>query len=223
MDSGWIDDGDSADGCRTDLYQHRIELPPTSTSTLSTLALDPTSPPEPQFTTIHLPLSSFVLTNHGYTAVTQSELPVDKIRTIGFALLGGGRGEENIIPVSGTPTQAQITELRRRAGAGFGKGGGQEAPDHFVEAMLAEDGITVKGVKADPVRAAGYHRAGQTSSEEVYEDEEEVEVSERDERSSGQGSVKVTPWSEGYYELCIKSVEAVNYDPMAEDEGSLNE
>lgn len=151
-----------------------------------------------------------------------------RVRSVGFALLGGGRGEENIIPVSGTPTQAQVAELRRRAGAGFGKGGGAEAPDAFVEAMLAEDGIQIKGSTAgsdrpDPVRAAGYTRANQGHQVEddlVEEDESARGETSRNTGLGGLSSVKVTPWSEGYYELCVKSVEAVNYDPMAADGGA---
>ena len=200
---------------RTDVWQHRLELPASPGSTLSTEPLDPLQGPPPQFVSLHLRLSSFVLTNCGETSEKQIEMMRQKIRTIGFSLLGGGRGEEELPTPANQFTQAQITEMRRKAGAGFGKGGGHEAPDPVVEEMLRNDGIVIEGNKARSIRATGYHQVQPTRNDTVETDDTEVPEALR---TKDEGSVKVTPWSEGYYELCVKSIEAVNYDPMAEDE-----
>jgi NADH dehydrogenase [ubiquinone] 1 alpha subcomplex assembly factor 1 len=212
---------------RTDLFQYRLEIPPSPASTLSTAPLDVHAGPPPEFVTLHLPLSSFVLTNSGHTSEKQMEMLYSRIRTVGFSLLGGGRGEEGLpMPVKKF-TAEEIAEKRRLAGAGFGKGGGHEDPDPIVEEMLRQDGIDLKAKKVDPVRASGYHRVGESAGADVSRASEVGEDAPAPSASSGpsalrareETAVKVTPWSEGYYELCIKSVEAVNYDAMAEDEG----
>lgn len=151
-----------------------------------------------------------------------------KIRTIGFSLLGGGRGAEGISSVN-QASAAQIAEFRRRAQAGYGAGGGKEDPDPVVEEMLKADGYGSKqvgggGVRAgDPARASGYHRVQDvsTGSEGAVVDQEAAERQARTDRLSARedGTVKVTPWSEGYYELCVRSVQAVVFDPMADEEG----
>jgi NADH dehydrogenase [ubiquinone] 1 alpha subcomplex assembly factor 1 len=151
-----------------------------------------------------------------------------KIRTVGFSLLGGGRGAEGVSSVNQT-SPAQIAEFRRRAQAGYGKGGGKEDPDPVVEDMLKADGYGSKQVGAggvrpgDPARASGYHRVPSVSAPAEGEvvDQEAADRQARAEQLSvrDDGTVKVTPWSEGYYELCVRSVQAVVFDPMADEEG----
>jgi NADH dehydrogenase [ubiquinone] 1 alpha subcomplex assembly factor 1 len=208
---------------RTDLYQHRLDLPSSSASTASTEALEPSSGPLPSFTTLHLPLSSFVLTNSGHTAERQMEMLSSRVRTIGFSLLGGGRGEEGMPIVNNQPSPAAIAEMRRRAQAGFGAGGGSESPDPIVEQMLAQDGIVLnKSQSISPAaraRASGYHRVNEDAPSSglgmIEDDPEQADATLL--RPREEVAVKVTPFSEGYYELCVRSIQAVNF---AEDEGA---
>lgn len=135
---------------RSDLFQHRLDLPaqyatkePTPMSPLKCTGLN--------FTTVHLPLDAFILTNSGQTSEKQIKMMQNKIRTIGFALLGGGRSSENEAPAA---LEAEPEAPKSK----YHKVGGQApAPDAPVEAQ-----------------------------------------------------------SEGYYELCIRKVDAVRWNP--EDE-----
>ena len=151
------------------------------------------------------------------------EMLYSRVRTIGFSLLGGGRGEEGMPIVNNQPSPAAIAEMRRRAQAGFGAGGGSEAPDPIVEQMLAQDGIVLNKTRsispAARARASGYHRVGEdapSSGLGTVEDEPE-QADATLLRAREEVGVKVTPFSEGYYELCVKSIQAVNF---AEDEGA---
>ncbi|WVQ85979.1 hypothetical protein IAT38_008147 [Cryptococcus sp. DSM 104549] len=196
---------------KTDVFQTRLELPPTPLSTSSTHPLNPLAPPHPQFTTLYIPLSSFVLIQRGHVAHSTIHLNRSAVRTVGFALLGRDRDD--------IPTRAPADQERAAAAAAraLGAGGWGTKTDARSEAerdpelrrMLEEDRLLsmeddVQAAKPNKPKARGnYHRAGATPApvEELAEDEEEVEV---------QGI------KEGYYELSIKSVEAVNWDPESD-------
>lgn len=169
-----------------------MDLPSNSTSTQSGATLDPLHCTGLQFTTLYLPISSFLLTNMGTTSEVQITMMRQKVRTFGFALLGGGR-DDAIAP---TPAQqAAIERGRIMAAGGFGRPGVDEEPDAELEELLASDrpaGMPAPSY-AKPAVAGAYHRVG----------------------SAGPAPV-LTPHAldrEGYYELCVRSVEAVNYDP----------
>ena len=156
---------------RTDLWQLRLDLPPSPASTPSTAALDPMSGPPPRWTTLHIPLSGFVLTNCGATSKTQFSLMSEAVRSVGFSLLGGGRDNEGL-PVGG-PGRHQAA--------------------------------------SDVLRA---------DSNTLLSDEKRTDAQPGEMPPTGKEGITVTPWSEGYYELCVKSVEAVNYNPMLDDRPS---
>jgi len=67
---------------RSDLFQHRLPL---STSQLLQ------GKGYNQWQTVHVPLNGFVLTNSGTLSDTQIPMMKNKIRTVGFSILGGGR------------------------------------------------------------------------------------------------------------------------------------
>ncbi|EJT50907.1 hypothetical protein A1Q1_07880 [Trichosporon asahii var. asahii CBS 2479] len=97
--SRWVCNLQTDGPVRSDLFQHRLDLPseyaskePTPMSPLKCTGLN--------FTTVHLPLDGFVLTNSGQTSEKQIKMMQNKIRTIGFALLGGGRSAENEAPAA---------------------------------------------------------------------------------------------------------------------------
>jgi NADH dehydrogenase [ubiquinone] 1 alpha subcomplex assembly factor 1 len=95
--------------------------------------------------------------------------------------------------------------------------------------MLAADGYVAPKTVADPVKAAGYHRVGESPSIDVRSESVAAEISPklpaaaRSLKTGDAKGVTITPFSEGYYELCIKSVEAVNYDPMEDENGPESE
>ncbi|KAJ9091749.1 hypothetical protein QFC19_008959 [Naganishia cerealis] len=66
---------------RSDLFQHRLPLP-TSPSAAN------------KWHTLHIPLSSFVLTNSGALSETQIGMMKNKVRTVGFSILGSERVQE---------------------------------------------------------------------------------------------------------------------------------
>ncbi|OCF38986.1 hypothetical protein I317_07241 [Kwoniella heveanensis CBS 569] len=240
---------------RSDVFQHRLDLPPSSASTTSKLPLDPlaTSSPPLVFTTLYLPLSSFVLIKKGLIAASPIPLPRSDIRTVGFALLGRDRGDDG--PLESTAASASgdgngytpgqgLKNLGMRLG-GWGKTTAEEAKDDpELRALLEEDARGTpssagQGVEPGLARSAapaptpapesalpsrptrpatasgGYHRVGSGST-------------------AGAGASTITALStatapntsglalgderEGYYELCIKSVEAVKWDPENENE-----
>lgn len=148
--SRWVCNLQTDGPVRSDLFQHRLDLPseyaskePTPLSPLKCTGLN--------FTTVHLPLDGFILTNSGQTSEKQIKMMQNKIRTIGFALLGGGRSSEN------------------------------EAP-----ASLEADNDKPK---------SKYHKVGSEAPAAADAPD---------------------PQSEGYYELCIRKVDAVRWNP--EDE-----
>lgn len=109
-----------------------------------------------------------------------------KVRTVGFALLGGGRSHDS-------PSDAQVESAQRgvRAGAGgWGIPKPNEEPDAELEELVESD----LGASAKSISRGGYHRVGQAP---VTRNAETADVAT----------------AEGYYELCVRSVEAVVYDP----------
>ncbi|WVQ95560.1 hypothetical protein IAU59_002657 [Kwoniella sp. CBS 9459] len=249
---------------RSDVFQHRLEIPPSASSTSSKLPLDPlaTSSPPIEFTTLYLPLSSFVLIKKGLIAASPIPLPRSDIRTVGFALLGRDRGDDGPLEATASSAGAGLTSagegytpgqglksLGMRLG-GWGKTTAEEAKDDpELRALLEEDarasatsnGPSVVGEGVEPglarsevsslprpprpssANTSGYHRVGSAAGSGV--------------RGAGAGATQGTPATatsttassapttsvlgderEGYYELCIKSVEAVKWDPENENE-----
>ncbi|KAL7422325.1 hypothetical protein Q5752_002971 [Cryptotrichosporon argae] len=196
--SRWVVNLQTDGPVRSDLFQHRLDLPPTSSSTSSRL-LTPDLPP-PTFSTHHLPLSAFVLTNSGQTSTTQIPMLRSRIRTVGFGLLGGGRVDE-----SGPPAPTGAVDLedagRRMASSGWGRADGEDIDDELA-GLIASDrprGPSPPSTLAPTqTTSPGYHRVGQT-------------------QAVPESTVVNAPADEGYYELCIKSVHAVRYDPEADD------
>lgn len=138
-----------------------------------------------------------------------------KIRTVGFSLLGGSRNED-MVPTRSTLTPAKIQEMRRLASSGYaGKdrhGSDMRGLDPELEQMLREDGVDVSQlVESDvtaaswkePIKQTTYHRI--TPASESNKGEESAE-------QKAASAVAITPWSEGYYELSIQSVEGVKMD-----------
>lgn len=119
-----------------------------------------------------------------------------KIRTVGFALLGGGRASD-------TPSDAQIAAAQqglRSAAGGWGAPDSKEAPDAEVAELIASDlGRTPGG--GEPGKLGGYHRVSEGNVPGSAED------------SSFADTNDALATGEGYYELCVRSVEAVKYDP----------
>lgn len=134
-----------------------------------------------------------------------------KIRTLGFALLGNNRTDDGAAP----PTTAE-DEAKRIGAGGWGRGQGDVEVDSELEELIRSDhpSSPVSERPTAPTRpssgASKYHTVGSTSSPSAsYEMPVQAE-----ELGNGVDSVGVD--SEGYYELCIKSVEAVNWDPESE-------
>lgn len=84
--------------------------------------------------------------------------------------------------------------------------------DPELEQMLREDGVDVSQlVESDvtaaswkePIKQTTYHRI--TPASESNKGEESAE-------QKAASAVAITPWSEGYYELSIQSVEGVKMD-----------
>ena len=67
---------------RSDLFQHRLPLSPSQLTAGKGYN---------QWQTVHVPLNAFVLTNSGALSDTQIPMMKNKIRTVGFSILGGGR------------------------------------------------------------------------------------------------------------------------------------
>ena len=134
-----------------------------------------------------------------------------KIRTLGFALLGNNRTDDGAAPQSSTTAEDEA----KRIGAG-GWGRGQESDvevDSELEELIRSDQpSTTQQASQAPARPSSgsskYHTVGSTSSANY---EAPVQAEE-----TNHGTDAVGTDSEGYYELCIKSVEAVNWDPESE-------
>lgn len=69
---------------RSDLFQHRLPLP--SPNNLAAAN---------KWQTVHIPLSSFVLTNSGALSETQITMLKSKVRTVGLSILGSERVQES--------------------------------------------------------------------------------------------------------------------------------
>ncbi|KAK4686323.1 NADH dehydrogenase [ubiquinone] 1 alpha subcomplex assembly factor 1, partial [Tremellales sp. Uapishka_1] len=185
--SRWVLNLQTDGPVRSDLFQHRLSLPQSSAPS-SPEPLDPLSPPLPTYTTLHLPLSSFVLTNSGQTSETQIPMMRSQIRTVGFGLLGGGRVDEGL-PATST-SSVSGPEAGRIAAGGWGAPSLEDVEgDRELEELIASDSPST-----------GYHRAGQAVSSREGDD------------------TSVTQGSEGYFELCVRSVQAVRWDPEVDEE-----
>jgi NADH dehydrogenase [ubiquinone] 1 alpha subcomplex assembly factor 1 len=128
-----------------------------------------------------------------------------KIRTIGFALIGNNRTDDGSVP----PVMAE--EQAKRAGAGgWGRGKGEVEVDSELEELMRSDQPSSPAPaqsRPSPARTPGskYH----TLNAQPEVDELDLNVDE-----SQEGALETVQMdSEGYYELCIKSVEAVRWDP----------
>lgn len=134
-----------------------------------------------------------------------------KIRTLGFALLGNNRTDDGAAP----PTTATAEDEAARIGAGgWGRGqkGDVEVDSELEELIRSDHPSAPERPSPPPSRpssgASKYHTVGSTSNT-TYETPAQPE-------EMGNGIDSVGMDSEGYYELCIKSVEAVNWDPESE-------
>jgi NADH dehydrogenase [ubiquinone] 1 alpha subcomplex assembly factor 1 len=129
-----------------------------------------------------------------------------KVRTVGFGLLGAGRLDEGdrqqAAPASSTPVsrdEARLTATARGgriAAGGWGRAGAEEDMDVEVEELMKSDGVA----------SGKYHvaRPGAAAASAPAD-------------GSGAEVERVDMTSEGYYELCVKSVEAVRWDPETDD------
>lgn len=136
-----------------------------------------------------------------------------KIRTLGFALLGGGRTTED---ASAPITEAASQQIQRMGAGGWrgGKGSDEVEVDAELEELMRSDmPREIRDAPARPASASlssgggstGYHRVGGVAP---------TDAAQPISRPSADGELADI---EGYYELCIKSVEAVKWDPEADD------
>jgi NADH dehydrogenase [ubiquinone] 1 alpha subcomplex assembly factor 1 len=98
------------------------------------------------------------------------------------------------MPFANTSTSpgTRVSEGTKRVGsAGFGRSDGEVGMDPELEELIAAEELRYEPA---PVQEGGYHRVG----------------------GMQEGGVQVTPGCEGYFELCVKSVEAILWDPEAE-------
>lgn len=117
-----------------------------------------------------------------------------RIRTIGFSLLGGGRGQDGMPIINPKPSN-RVAEGMKRLGSGrCSKGGGEVDVDpELADLMASDEGTYDKPVSSSLGQST---RAGSGGMQEE--------------------GTQVTPGCEGYFELCVKSVEAVSWDPESE-------
>lgn len=140
-----------------------------------------------------------MLTNSGLASETQVEMMRQKVRTVGFALLGGGRQT--------APSDAKIREAQhghRVAAGGWGTPGANEEPDAEMAELLRSDLGDAAFARQPPrASAGGYHRVGE-AAEAFLDEAERAEAGIEDVGEAG------------YYELCVRSVEAVRLDAEGE-------
>ncbi|WVN89663.1 uncharacterized protein L203_104893 [Cryptococcus depauperatus CBS 7841] len=203
----WVVNVGVDDRPKTDIFQHRLEIPPSSFSTASPQSLDPLTPPLPIFSTLYLPLSSFVLIQRGQVSSLPVPMPKNQVRTVGFALLGRDRDDNPTAPAPAAhgPGIGGITM------GGWGKASLEAEYNPELKRMLEEDQIlgseaTAGTSMSEPVPSTSgkYHRAGKappTAATDAVQTE-----------AVGLGD------KEGYYELCLKRVEAIRWDPELEQE-----
>lgn len=135
-----------------------------------------------------------------------------KVRTLGFALLGNNRTDEGAVP----PTTAE-DEAKRIGAGGWGRGqqSDVEVDAELEELIRSDHPSTAEAPSPAPTpahspsrpTASKYHTIGAGAN---------TSYDETTTPSADTGSDSVGVESEGYYELCIKSVEAVNWDPESE-------
>lgn len=134
-----------------------------------------------------------------------------KIRTLGFALLGAGRTDE------AAPQSAPVAEQMKRLGAGgWGRSQGGIEMDKELEDLIASDQPQQQkpAERLPSIPAAGkYHRVGSDSAPGP----DAALPATQAEEAQGVNAESVRPDSEGFYELCIKSVEAVKWDPEQDE------
>lgn len=169
---------------RSDLFQHRLPLSPSQL--IAGKGYN-------QWQTVHVPLNGFVLTNSGALSDTQIPMMKNKIRTVGFSILGGGREP-------GSPS------------AGLQGGGGGKRASYpgtgDSELDMIEDDLTPRAKETrdqeEDLRPQGL-RPGEEASEE------------------GEHTAAALGGIEGRFELGIKEVRAVNLDNEAPEESGERE
>ncbi|WWC72482.1 uncharacterized protein I206_106444 [Kwoniella pini CBS 10737] len=202
---------------KSDVFQHRLELPPSDNSTSSKIPLDPfnfqTNPQS--FSTLYLPLSSFVLIKKGVISPSSIPLPKSSIRTIGFALLGRDRGDDG----PSKPSPLLSSEGSKGILGNFNLGGWGKSTlskeeienDQELRSLIEKDSPNqvsepIRRSSASSPSTGGYHRVGATEASPSTNTSGES-TSTLNSVSQGQDD------REGYFELDIKSVEAVKWDP----------
>jgi NADH dehydrogenase [ubiquinone] 1 alpha subcomplex assembly factor 1 len=174
------------------------------------MPLDLTSSPGPTFSTLHLPLSSFVLTNSGQPATEQISMLRSKIRTIGFALIGNNRTDDGSLA-----SNASENEAKRIGAGGWGRGKGEVEVDRELEELMRSDQpSTPETNRSQSQSTLSRPSSGKYHTLNAQNPVEEIELDMDTPEEAGSETVQVD--SEGYYELCIKSVEAVRWDPENE-------
>lgn len=138
-----------------------------------------------------------------------------QIRTVGFALLGRDRDDV----ASPFPTATGKKGIADVTIGGWGRGSVDEAEgDSELKAMLEEDrllgpdanaGSSMSG-KTQP--GGGYHRKSVAQPGHVAAAAPSPTPLAGAGEEAAVGEVK-----EGYYELCVKSVEAVKWDPELDE------
>ena len=91
------------------------------------------------------------------------------------------------------PSTKITSQMKRLGAGGLGRGGGESNLDSELEDLIVSDEERYED--AQPLGASQYHPVG----------------------GIDEPGMVVTPGCEGYFELCVKSVEAVLWDPEAEE------
>ena len=121
---------------------------------------------------------------------------MEAIRSVGFSLLGGGRDNE------GLPAGPSNQKL-------------QGAKRHSVEDSELPQ-------RPSDLNLFGFEQ--EAPRRRLSKPKGSIKVDEENLRGEGvpggMDGVTVTPWSEGYYELCVRYVQAVKYNPMLDDRPS---
>ena len=128
----------------------------------------------------------------GTTSPTQVTMMTEGVRSVGFSLLGGGRDNEGL-PL-GQPGQNLGRDALRDLYV-----------DHNDPALLE---LNNPALPRRPRHAS------------VTRDGRNGRAKRGDGLPGGLDGVTITPWSEGYYELCVRYVQAVKYEPMLDERPS---
>jgi hypothetical protein len=110
---------------RSDLFQHRLPLP--SPNNLAAVN---------KWQTVHIPLSSFVLTNSGALSETQITMLKSKVRTVGLSILGSERVQESAATSDEEGLEGSHTALQE---AGPGVEGKFELGIRKIEAVRRDE------------------------------------------------------------------------------------